>query len=62
MGAIYWTTGRQATQLNLPEMPIIKAMKELIGDSRDWKLIETWAMEVAEALRQSIKQGTQKGT
>lgn len=37
-------------KLSLPERILIKGIKAPVGDFRDWRMIETWAREIVEAL------------
>ena len=41
----------QIQQLNLAERMIVKALQVPVGDYRDWDAIESWATEIAAALR-----------
>ncbi|MEW6274789.1 MAG: hypothetical protein AB1556_06700 [Bacillota bacterium] len=38
-------------KLNLAEKLIVKALKAPIGDFRDWKAINSWAVSIAEEER-----------
>ncbi len=53
IGAVEHTTfsGRiDATELNLPERLVVRAVKAPVGDYRDWPAVEEWADRIAVTL------------